>query len=100
MIDYKNTKIFFVQSENNFIFGATTMTLPRRKASYKVAYEQGKIKNEVLKRCLFNSNFNLHLVKIVSCYDKRELNKQVRRCKKEFLKNRKSEKILVFSLTG
>ena len=52
MIDSKNTKIFFVQSENNFIFGATTMTLPRRKASYKVAYEQGKIKKRSVKTML------------------------------------------------
>ena len=99
MIDYSNSLIFFVQSGNQIIFGATTMTLAQRKTTYKTACEQGRIKNEVLKRCLIDSNFNLHLVNIVSCRDKKQLNKQIKKCKKEFLKNRKSNKALVLSLT-
>ena len=99
MIDYSNSLIFFVQSGNQIIFGATTMTLAQRKTTYKTACEQGRLKDLYLKQCLVDSNYNLHLVKIVSCRDKKELNKCIRRCKKEFLKNRKSEKILVFSLT-
>ena len=99
MIDYQNTKIFYLQTKTTVVFGATTMTLPQRKTTFKTECEQGRLKNEQLKGCLIESGFNLHLYKVVSCKSKRELNKQVRRCKREFFKDKKNNGVFVLSLT-
>ena len=99
MIDYSQSKIFIVQYESKFIIKATTMTIARAKAHFKIACAMDTVKNEKLKNLLAMSNFNLHLLKVVSCKNKRQLNREIKRCKKEYIESRRIKPSLVLSLT-
>ena len=87
MLDYSKSKIYVLRSGNYFFIGGTTNTLSRCKAGLKV--KCSKNEDGLLSHILDSKFCSITLLEHFPCETKKQLNKRVRQCRRDYKKAQK-----------